>query len=253
MIVTAAQDDVCRLAQNLARNCGYAVFPCNDDKTPACPHGFKNASTEPDRITRLWRDHPGPLIGVVTGPRSGISVLDIDQKHASGVAWWQDMHSLLLPTRVFRTRSGGLHLVMQHRDGVKNTQAKIALGVDTRGEGGYFIYWFAAGFECLDQSPPAPWPAWLLAETAPKRPTADDAGSRGGSWGNGFNGILRRLGNAREGERNAVLYWSACRLAERHIRQPEIEAHLLPIAVSIGLTDFETRRTIASAHRRAGA
>jgi hypothetical protein len=42
--------DVAQIAQNLARNCGYTVFPCSADKTPAWPKplggsGFKDAST----------------------------------------------------------------------------------------------------------------------------------------------------------------------------------------------------------------
>jgi hypothetical protein len=64
---------------------------------------------------------------------------------------------------------------------------------------------------------------------------------------------VRRLAEAQEGERNAVLYWCACRLAERGMRHGEIEALLLPIARDIGLADFEARRTIASAMRRTAA
>ena len=47
------------LATNLARNCDYSVFPCRVDKSPACPHGFKDASRDLDRIA--WA-------GGVTGP-----------------------------------------------------------------------------------------------------------------------------------------------------------------------------------------
>jgi hypothetical protein len=166
--MTADTSEVCRLAQNLARNCGYAVFPCGDDKRPMLKGWPDRASTDPDAIAKLWRDHPGPLIGVVTGQRSNISVLDVDPKHAAAFLWWQDHHATLPPTRTYRTRSGGLHLYFRHHDGIKNTQSKIAEGIDTRGDGGYVIHWFAAGFECIDQSPPASWPAWLLSELLPK-------------------------------------------------------------------------------------
>jgi hypothetical protein len=158
-----------------------------------------------------------------------------------------------MPTRVYRTRSGGLHCWFRHREGVKNTQGKIEPGVDTRGEGGFAVFWFAAGFECLDHSPLALWPAWLLAETAPK-PAPPKHSYRPASNGSAvIDGIRRRLSEARVGERNGVLFWAACRLDERGIRQGEIEALLLPVARGIGLTEFEIRRTIGSAMGRTAA
>jgi hypothetical protein len=223
--------EACRMAQNLARNCGLAVFPCHDDKSPACPPGFKDATPEPAAIARLWRDHPGPLIGVRAGAASGISVLDIDQKHPEAVSWWRASHKLLLPTRVFRTRSGGLHLWMQHRNSVTNTQGKVVRGVDT-----------------------APWPDWLLAAIAPpvppRRGYRPDGASEGGRR---LDAIMRQLGNAREGERNGVLFWAACRCAEMQLPQAHIEALLTPIALGIGLREFEIHRTVASAIGRVAA
>jgi hypothetical protein len=77
-----------RLAQNLAGNRGYAVFPCHEDKRPATPHGFKDATTDPDLVPQLWRTHQGRLIGVATGAASGIDVLDLDPRHDSACSWW---------------------------------------------------------------------------------------------------------------------------------------------------------------------
>src|SRR5262249_47211332 len=153
----------------------------------------------------------------------------------------------------FQTRSGGLHLWMQHRDGVKNTQSKIALGIDTRGEGGYVIYWYATGTECLDQAPPAPWPTWLLAEIQPPPSILWQAyPSTGNDNGGGrLDGVLRRLRNAGEGERNTVMFWGACRCVEMQLPQTRIEAELIPAALNTGLPEAEIRRTIASACRRA--
>jgi hypothetical protein len=66
-------------------------------------------------------------------------------------------------------------------------------------------------------------------------------------------GIVRRVAEAREGERNAMLFWAACRLLERGMRRIDVEALLISTAVSIGLSDIEVRRTIASAQGRAAA
>ena len=123
-------DDVLRMAINLARNASYAVFPCGDNKRPTRPseegvlHGFHDATTDPAQIAWLWANWPGSLIGVATGTRSGVSVLDIDPDHPEAFLWWEDNHERLPSTRTYRTRRGGAHLWMQHREGVTNSQNK---------------------------------------------------------------------------------------------------------------------------------
>jgi hypothetical protein len=114
-------DDVCRMAMALGRNCGYAVFPVclteDGRKLPTIKGWPDRAATDPEAIWKLWQDRPGPLIGIVTGSRSGISVLDIDIKHAEAVRWWRGNHQRLPLTRTFRSRSGGLHLYFRHGQG----------------------------------------------------------------------------------------------------------------------------------------
>jgi Bifunctional DNA primase/polymerase, N-terminal len=256
--------EVMRLAQNLARNCGYAPFPCRStpenkdtDKTPTWPkreggQGYKDATTDPDRIAWMWQHWPGELIGVATGEVSNLWILDIDRKHAEACAWWQINHHRLLPTRAYGTRSGGIHLHYRDGEGIGCTVSRICKGIDTRGSGGYVIHWFAAGFTCHDHSPPAPWPAWLRAAlTPPPRPAESYRGTIPTEAA--IAGIIRRVAEAQEGERNAVVFWGACRLIERGMRQREIEALLIPVAIGIGLSDIEARRTINSAQGRAVA
>jgi Bifunctional DNA primase/polymerase, N-terminal len=71
---------------------GYPVFPCSDpSKKPTTPNGFKNASTDPEEIRRLWRDHPGGLIGLPTGNAIGLDVLDLDfGRHQEAQDWWRE-------------------------------------------------------------------------------------------------------------------------------------------------------------------
>jgi hypothetical protein len=229
------------------------VFPCRADKSPACPHGFHDASCDPATILQLWHRWPGELIGIATGEQSDLDVLDADRKHGEALAWWKANHHRLLPTRTFLTRSGGLHLYFRHRVGIRNTQGKLCPGIDTRGSGGYAIYWFAAGFECLDHTPPQPFPDWLHRDLT-SQPPAPPPLARPVNPERAIDGILRKLAAAREGERNGMLFWCACRLAEHGIGQREIEALLLPIAQSIGLHDIrETRATIKSAMGRKSA
>jgi hypothetical protein len=111
------------LGVSLVRNTGYAVFPCKEDKTPATRNGVHNASNDPARVANLWEVSPGPLIGIATGAASGVDVLDIDSgRHPEADAWWKaatsgEIRPSILPTRVYRTRSGGLHAYYRHTPG----------------------------------------------------------------------------------------------------------------------------------------
>lgn len=248
--------EVIAIAANLARNRGYAVFPCRDDKRSACPHGFKDASPDPESIAELWRRWPGPLIGIATGAASGIDVLDIDVKHDAALAWWRANQHRIPATRSFHTRSGGVHLYQLHAAGLGCSAGKVAPGIDVRADGGYVIHWYAAGCECLDHSPAAACPAWLLTILLPKpqpehRPRFDHAGD---SDGKGIDAILRLVAGAAPGERNCILHWSACRLGERvdagQIGAVAAEDLLIAAAAAAGLTAQEAHATVRSGLRR---
>ena len=258
--ITAVEAAV--LAASLAENCGYAVFPCGPNKKPTRPeakggHGYKDATTDPDQIAWLWRNWPGELIGVASGAVSGFDLLDLDVKHDPALGWWQSNHHRIPPTRTFRSRSGGLHFYLIHAAGVRNSEGKLARGVDVRGDGGYAIHWFAHGCECLDHTPSASWPAWLLAELLPKpqpAPTRSLPSRRGNREERAIDGALRVVVTAAEGERNAVLHWAACRLGERvragQIGAGEAEGLLVAAGTTAGLIEREARATARSGLRR---
>ncbi len=136
------------------------VFPVRDDKRPACPGGFHAANADPKLIDELWRRWPAPLTGVPTGEITGFDVLDIDP---AGLDWWQRHRDRLPPTRMHRTRRGGLHLLFGHTLGLRCSAGALASGVDVRADGGFVVWWPAAGFE-VDDRPLADWPEWVLAE-----------------------------------------------------------------------------------------
>jgi hypothetical protein len=158
------------------------AFPLAWDKRPATPHGWKDATVDPAEFADLMGAFPGPLIGVPTGEASGLDVLDVDPQ---GLGWLRQHERELPPTRVHRTRRG-LHLLFRHHDGLRNSAGKIAPGVDVRADGGYVVWWPAAGLRISNHDVLAPWPAWLLREigserrigTAPISPyLSDDVGA----------------------------------------------------------------------------
>jgi hypothetical protein len=204
---TRALNNAVRLA-----SAGLPCFPCATSKAPASPHGFKDATVDPDDLRVLWSKNPGPLVGVRTGSQSGIDVLDLDVKHPEAKAWWRDNRCRLPETRAHRTRSGGLHLLFDHVDAVRCTTGKVARGVDTRAGGGYVIWWPATGLPVLSDAPVAPWPEWFLSDLRPKpRPSAPVARVPNHHF---IAKLVNLVAGAGEGERNSLTYWAACRAGE---------------------------------------
>jgi Bifunctional DNA primase/polymerase, N-terminal len=147
---------------------GFKVFFCALDKTPTTPHGFCDATDDPGALFDLWQLNPGGLIGVATGEVSSFDVVDVDVEHLSARLWWHLKAGHLPQTTTHATRRGGVHLLFRHQTGMCCSASRIAIGVDVRGDGGYCIWWPAAGLPVLCDKPPAPWPEWLAALAEPR-------------------------------------------------------------------------------------
>ena len=231
---------------------GYPVLPCRMDKRPACQHGFYDAVTDAAGIVGLWRATPGDLIGVPAGII--FDCLDIDAKHSTAHVWWNKHRRDFPATRAHRTRSGGLHILFSANAAMPCSAGKLAPGVDTRGLGGYIIWWPAAGYSVLTDAPLAPWPEWLLAEFTPKQQAPQQINrhvqSRGHNW---LRGLARTVANAAKGQRNSTLFWASCRA--RHAvdngkaDQDFVVDVLLEAARHAGLPPTEAQRTIQSGMR----
>ena len=163
---------------------GVPVFPCRTDKRPACPHGFKDASVDQSVVSDLFGLPGAALIGVPTGAASGMDALDIDPRHG-GDAWWRKEAHRLPLTRTHRTGGGGLHILFKHHQSVRNTAGALGAGVDTRGVGGYIIWWPAHGGRVGNAGHLTNWPAWLLESLQPKPARIPVASPRHGTLSGG--------------------------------------------------------------------
>jgi hypothetical protein len=107
-------------------------------------HGFHDASTDPRKIHAWWNRWPGANIGMPTGKRSGVFVLDVDDLGA--LAELEAEIGKLPATWTVRTPSGGLHLYFRHVEGVTNSPGALPDGIDVRGEGGYVLVPPSSGY-----------------------------------------------------------------------------------------------------------
>ena len=128
---------------------------------------LRNASTLPLSISNAWIRTPGPLVGIATGVVSNLWVVEVGP---NGSDWWDVHHHQLPTTRTYENPSAGLQLFFTHGHGIPSTRGRLHKGVDTHSDGSHVVFWFAAGFECLDHETPQQFPDWLraaLTEPAP--------------------------------------------------------------------------------------
>jgi len=246
---------------------GWPVFRVEvGGKAPQTTHGFKDATTDVDQVDQQWRRHPHANIGMPTGVR--FDVLDLDVKPGGPNA--RTLVPQLVDERwtdgavgLAETRNGGLH-IFYPASGLPSGSIP-RLGVDFKAKGGYILLppskvasafpngpgryrWFR--FPNSDGEP-LNWPA-LRARLDP--PTTFDKPQFTGEYdpSRRLDGLCRTVRESIEGSRNARLYWAACRLGDDGLLDQAACAALLDAALAAGLTDWEARRTIASAARRTG-
>jgi hypothetical protein len=237
-------------ALKLARR-GIPVFPCkNIDKRPLTPNGFKDATTDPDAVQDWWTEHPDALVGVPSGEK--FVVVDVDLQHADAQRWLDNNRHRLPLTRTHRTRSGGQHLLFAPNDKIKCSTSRLGPHIDTRGAGGYIIWWPPLGLEVLHAGVLAPVPDWIIEALNPKVvpiATRISATAHRPSVA-ALRGALNVLAGAREGERNQALFWVSCRMGEAmragSITESEAVELVLSVGRSVGLLDREILRTARS-------
>jgi len=224
---------------------GFPVFPihsirngkCTCEKTdcgspgkhPRTPNGFKDATTDENKIRAWWETWPSANIGLATGKVSGVVVLDVDAKNGGieNLDLLQEKYGPLPGTLISQTGGGGLHYYFRYPEGgLKCSAGKLAVGIDIRGDGGYVVAPpsnHISGHEYVwqDDEPGeieiAAMPQWIIdGLKKPAEPTAQN-----------LNPEFENDGSITEGKRNSTLFSIAGTLRGRGLGQEAIEAALL--------------------------
>lgn len=233
---------------------GWPVFPCRPgSKEPATRHGFRDATTDADRIRSWWRRQPAANLAIATG-WPGPDVLDVDQHGDAGngfTALRQLKGQGLLDTvgTVIATPGGGLHAYFTGSGQPSGRLPRQHL--DFRARGGYVLAppsqvggrpYRVIGHGALSGG--LDWAAVTgFLNPAQTRPAQTRAAAPGD-----LSHLAGWVEQLQEGNRNAGLYWAACRAAEAG--QTAVLDDLARAAAAIGLTGREIARTISSARRR---
>jgi putative DNA primase/helicase len=154
-------------------------------------------------------------VGIVTGPPSGVLVLDVDGPE--GEAELQKRGHPVTP--MVRTASGGLHLYFRHPEQHVRTGIRVAPGLDVKASGGYVVappsvgpngrpYEWMIPPEDEELADPPPWLMNLVKRERAKGPTAP---------------VGERIP---PGERNRVLTSLAGTMRRRGMGEGEIAAAL---------------------------
>jgi hypothetical protein len=123
---------------------GLRVFPCkHQGKEPAIKDNLRLAAVDPAIIGKMWGELGQWNIGLTTGARSGVWVLDVDaDKGGRETLNGLEAEHGKLPVTVEVVTANGWHLYFRWPDGVeiRNAQHRDDLpGLDWRGEGGYVL------------------------------------------------------------------------------------------------------------------
>lgn len=239
---------------------GWRVFPVvPGGKRPMYAGWQRDATTDRDLIARYWRSDPGPNVGLICG--EAFDAFDIEVDHLQTFREWLRVRDRRLPdTPIARTGRGGIHILVQpfsvagrvlRLDGVHIGELKAVGGfiVACPSRTSAVYNWLRSPHEAAV----AEAPDWLraLAVGATPRPAA--VASTGPISPSGavalVAGLYRVVATASEGERNRILFWASCRIAEHGLDQAAAAEILLEAARQAGLPEREARATIVSGLR----
>ncbi|MDF1605886.1 bifunctional DNA primase/polymerase [Nocardioides sp. YIM 152315] len=251
-------------------NLGIPVFPCvPGGKQPLTPNGFHDATAAARIVHDWWQRAPEANIGLPTGARTGVMVVDVDRHvGGSGFAAFERARAEGLAEGwgwMVRTPSGGIHAYYPTTPNREQRSWQIpSAHIDFRGDGGYIIAppsritvdGASRSYQVIATStrPPETIDAGRLREfLEPSRrtPPVPAAGLAPGLSTGGCRpeALARVVALTPEGGRNRALFWASCRMVEAGQSRDSARGYLTPAAQHAGLPDREIESTIDSAYR----
>jgi len=204
---------------------GRPVFPCDPQtKAPLVRHGFKQATTDARAVADWWDQFPTAMIGMPTGPASGVWVLDVDDP-----ALFEANCPIELPATRKATTGKGYHLYWLWTAEVRSrAKAKgrwpypVLPGAETRGIGGYVIlppsiHPSGRTYQWGSIAAAMPAPASLLAivQTIGGRQAKPAPAAAGEDTPYGLAALAREceaVRHAPDGSQESTLSWAAYRM-----------------------------------------
>lgn len=171
------------------------------------------------RAGQVIDPEPGCGRALATGERSGVLVVDLDEKNGkSGITAFEARFGPLPDTFTIETPSGGLHLYFNHVEGVTISTGQIGEGIDIRGDGGFVVCPPTPGYEILLDVPLMDVPEALYNALNRKGvPTAVDAGP-GVDPGLSVDELLERLRVTAARKGGVWRSWRSVAVPERFVR-----------------------------------
>jgi hypothetical protein len=221
-------------------------------KKPLTQRGKDSATADASFVAAWWAQQPTANIGL--RPGEDVVVLDVDPRAGGAtalVALLADHGRELVPTLAADTGGGGLHIWYRCPGAYRG---QLCRGVDIKGHSGYVVappsmHSSGRRYRWANETPIATAPRWLRELI--RRPPAGRASARlsAAAGDRAAAGLARVVAEAGPGNRNAALFWAACRVAE--VGGPAcVLEELREAARSTGLDDREITRTLRSAFRR---
>jgi hypothetical protein len=119
---------------------GFAVFPCRRrGKEPITKHGFKDASCDEAQIRKWWMDSPNANVGIASGARSGLIVVDIDSLAGAKLLAELARQFGTLPPTHHDTTGKGHQFFFKLRSDCGTVPSSAEGGLDIRADGGYVV------------------------------------------------------------------------------------------------------------------
>ena len=105
-------------------------------KHPRIQRGFKAATTDEAVVRDWWSKWPNANIGIATGEKSGLLVVDVDPRHDGDISLGEleSQHGKLPNTVESLTGGGGRHVLFKYPQGmVVKMRKSVGSGLDIKG------------------------------------------------------------------------------------------------------------------------